>query len=71
MVCGITLLDLDHTKELGDTLEQIAWHKAGICKPGHPLLVYPQEPGPLKVITEQAEELHVSEGIYGPTAERS
>lgn len=29
-VCGVTLLDLDHTRVLGDTLEQIAWEKGGI-----------------------------------------
>ena len=30
VVCGVTLLDLDHTRVLGDTLEQIAWEKGGI-----------------------------------------
>eukprot|EP00934_Nitzschia_sp_Nitz4_P009109 Nitzschia sp. Nitz4//scaffold5_size260463//78182//79828//NITZ4_000965-RA/size260463-processed-gene-0.308-mRNA-1//1//CDS//3329555289//9099//frame0 len=29
-ICGITLLDLDHTRILGTTLPQIAWEKAGI-----------------------------------------
>lgn len=29
-VCGVTLLDLDHTRVLGNTLEQIAWEKGGI-----------------------------------------
>ena len=29
-VCGITSLDLDHTSILGNTLEAIAWQKAGI-----------------------------------------
>ena len=33
-VVGVTSLDLDHTQLLGDTLEQIAWHKAGIFKVG-------------------------------------
>jgi folylpolyglutamate synthase len=28
--CGVTLLDLDHTRILGNTLEQIAWEKGGI-----------------------------------------
>ena len=31
-VCGITSLDLDHTSILGNTLEAIAWQKAGIFK---------------------------------------
>jgi folylpolyglutamate synthase len=30
VVCGVTLLDLDHTRILGDTLEKIAWEKGGI-----------------------------------------
>lgn len=29
-VCGVTLLDLDHTRILGKSLEQIAWEKGGI-----------------------------------------
>lgn len=32
VVCGITLLDNDHIDTLGDTMESIAWHKAGIFK---------------------------------------
>ncbi|XP_067087526.1 folylpolyglutamate synthase, mitochondrial-like, partial [Osmerus mordax] len=31
-VCGITSLGIDHTSILGDTLEEIAWQKAGIFK---------------------------------------
>jgi folylpolyglutamate synthase len=29
-VTGITTLGIDHVKALGPTLEDIAWHKAGI-----------------------------------------
>ena len=32
VVCGVTSLDIDHTNLLGHTLEEIAWHKAGIFK---------------------------------------
>ena len=32
VVCAITSLGYDHVDVLGDTLEQIAWHKGGICK---------------------------------------
>lgn len=32
VVCGITSLGLDHTDVLGDTIDKIAWHKAGIIK---------------------------------------
>jgi dihydrofolate synthase/folylpolyglutamate synthase len=34
----ITSVGIDHTNTLGDTIEQIAWHKAGIIKPGRPAL---------------------------------
>lgn len=30
VVCGVTLLDLDHTRVLGDIIPQIAWEKGGI-----------------------------------------
>ena len=30
VVCGVTLLDLDHTRVLGDVIAQIAWEKGGI-----------------------------------------
>lgn len=32
VVTGITALGLDHVGVLGQTLEEIAWHKAGIYK---------------------------------------
>lgn len=31
-VMGITLLDFDHTRVLGNTIEEIAWEKSGILK---------------------------------------
>ena len=40
-VCAITTIGLDHTKILGDTLETIAREKAGIAKPGIPLVLTP------------------------------
>ena len=38
-VCGISSLGMDHVDILGDTLEKIATEKAGIMKPGRPVLV--------------------------------
>lgn len=35
----MTWLSFDHTKILGDTIEQIAMEKAGIMKPNVPALV--------------------------------
>ena len=40
----ITTIGLDHTKLLGNTLGQIAYEKAGIAKPGVPLVLYPDAP---------------------------
>jgi dihydrofolate synthase/folylpolyglutamate synthase len=37
-VCGIAQLGIDHQAFLGDTAEQIAREKAGIAKPGRPLV---------------------------------
>lgn len=37
----ITTIDLDHTKILGDTVEKIAYEKAGIIKENIPLIYYP------------------------------
>jgi len=37
-VCVIVSVDLDHTKTLGGTLEKIAAEKAGIIKPGRPVI---------------------------------
>ena len=55
---GITLLDYDHVKVLGHTIEEIAWHKAGIMKPGTVALVNPnQPPSALHVIKERANDI--------------
>lgn len=32
VVCGVTNLEYDHVEVLGETLGEIAWHKAGIFK---------------------------------------
>ena len=41
-VCGITSLSLEHTDLLGNTLTAIATEKAGIIKPGCPVVMAPQ-----------------------------
>ena len=40
----ITAIDFDHMQWLGDTIEQIAGEKAGIIKPGVPVVVAHQRP---------------------------
>ena len=56
-VCAITAIGLDHMGFLGDTLEEIAGEKAGIIKPGVPVVCYPAEAGVRRVFAEQAEKL--------------
>lgn len=56
VVTGITSLGMDHIDQLGPTIENIAWHKAGIFKPGSPAFSVPQEPGPAEVMTKRAAE---------------
>jgi len=48
----ITSIGLDHTEQLGDTLEAIAGEKAGIVKPGIPVVSGVREDGPIAVIEE-------------------
>ncbi|MFA5317132.1 MAG: folylpolyglutamate synthase/dihydrofolate synthase family protein [Dehalococcoidales bacterium] len=49
-VSVITSISLDHTEVLGKTLEAIAAEKAGIIKPGVPVVVSQQTPGVMMVI---------------------
>jgi dihydrofolate synthase/folylpolyglutamate synthase len=51
-VCGITTIAMDHTQELGGTLAAIAAEKAGIIKPGVPVVCAPQGFSAMQVITE-------------------
>jgi dihydrofolate synthase/folylpolyglutamate synthase len=41
-VCVITPISLDHTAILGDSIDKIAAEKAGIIKPGVPVVIAPQ-----------------------------
>ncbi|KAF2090925.1 FolC bifunctional protein [Saccharata proteae CBS 121410] len=55
-VSAITKLGIDHVAMLGNTLPEIAWHKAGIFKPGTVALTVPQEEEAMKVLQERAAE---------------
>lgn len=55
-VTGITSLGIDHTAMLGSTIEEIAWHKAGIMKRGAPAFTAPQPPQALAVLQSRAAE---------------
>lgn len=56
VVTAITTLGMDHVKQLGPTLGNIAWHKAGIMKRGAPLISAPQESAAVDVIRARASE---------------
>ncbi len=57
-VSVLTPIGLDHTQWLGDSLEKIAEEKAGIIKPGVPVVSAPQEPAARAVIERVAAERH-------------
>lgn len=58
-VCAITSLGLEHTDLLGSTIEEIAWAKGGIIKPGVPVFTSPQEPGALATLQELATKENI------------
>lgn len=54
LVTAITSISRDHMRLLGDTLEAIAREKAGIIKPGIPVICGQLDAGPARVIAEVA-----------------
>ncbi|ODN30785.1 bifunctional folylpolyglutamate synthase/dihydrofolate synthase [Fervidobacterium thailandense] len=55
-VSVITTISLEHTNVLGDTVEQIAFEKAGIVKPGKPVVIGQMPEGAKNVIKQIAQE---------------
>ncbi|WEW59287.1 tetrahydrofolylpolyglutamate synthase [Emydomyces testavorans] len=66
IAAGITSLGIDHVELLGNSIEQIAWHKAGIIKRGSMAFTAPQPENALDVLKrrgkEKGVEVHVAEG---------
>jgi dihydrofolate synthase / folylpolyglutamate synthase len=56
LACVITNIAFDHQQWLGDTLEKIAVEKAGIIKPGVPVITATNAPQALAVIESIAKE---------------
>lgn len=54
LVSVITNVEFDHEKWLGESIEKIAAEKAGIIKPGVPVVTAAERPDALKVIGETA-----------------
>ena len=60
----ITNIGLDHTEFLGTTLKQIAREKAGIIKPGVPVVIGESHPQTMNVFLDRAQECDIlGEGL--------
>ena len=55
-VTGISTLGIDHTFTLGETVDKIAWHKAGILKRDVPAFTVKQVSEAMEVVEKRAEE---------------
>jgi dihydrofolate synthase/folylpolyglutamate synthase len=53
----ITSVGIDHTHTLGETIEAIAWHKAGIVKPGRLALSAVAQPEAQALVRAEAREV--------------
>lgn len=56
-LCGITAIGMDHMNFLGNTLAEIAGEKAGIIKPGVPVVCHPAESEVAAVFAARASEM--------------
>ncbi len=65
VVSVITNIGMDHTDVLGDTIELIAGEKAGIIKPGVPVVTCANQPEAVKVIQEKAQQLQSTVYLAG------
>jgi dihydrofolate synthase/folylpolyglutamate synthase len=75
LVSVITNIDLEHTEYLGGTLEQIAQEKAGIVKPGVPLVTGVAQPEVISVIestaaSQQARILRMEKDFFAEYASK-
>ena len=62
----ITGIAFDHTEILGDTIEKIAWEKAGIIKENCPALYGGNDEKALNVIKNECEEKHSGLTVKNP-----
>ncbi|WP_100076100.1 bifunctional folylpolyglutamate synthase/dihydrofolate synthase [Chryseobacterium camelliae] len=60
MVSAITNVQLDHQDLLGDTIEEIAAEKAGIIKPGIPVISGDEEEPVKKILKKKAQQENAS-----------
>ena len=58
LACLITSISFDHQRFLGQSIGRIAWEKAGIIKPGVPVIIAPQEfPDAIDVLLQKADDV--------------
>ena len=57
-LCIITNISMDHTQFLGNTLEQIAAEKAGIIKPGIPVVIGETTPETYHIFIQKAQSVN-------------
>lgn len=65
----LTPLTRDHTDILGDTIPEIAWHKAGIIKPGSRVFSTVTDSAAQKVFNKEAQEQDVKITFVTPERE--
>jgi dihydrofolate synthase/folylpolyglutamate synthase len=65
MVSVITSISMDHMEVLGDTIEKIAFEKAGIIKPGGQVVSAPQQPPAMNVINRVAADNNARLTVVG------
>jgi folylpolyglutamate synthase len=65
-VCAIARLGVDHVGMLGETVEEIAWHKAGIMKAGVPAFTIDQIPAARAALEKRATEKNVELKVAKP-----
>ncbi|WP_433828835.1 bifunctional folylpolyglutamate synthase/dihydrofolate synthase [Actinoplanes sp. CA-015351] len=56
-VCVLTPIGLDHTEWLGDTIEDIAWHKVGIIHSGATVITALQDEDAMRPILERCADM--------------
>ena len=64
-VVGITSLSIDHSQQLGNTIDRIAEEKAGIFKQGVPAVTVQQEPAAMQVLKSRATAMNAPLSITG------
>ncbi|KAI0178946.1 FolC bifunctional protein [Hypoxylon sp. FL1284] len=57
---GISTLGIDHVFALGNTIDKIAWHKAGIMKTGSPAFTIEQLPEATEILQKRAKQKGVA-----------